>query len=273
MSLSKQTMKNIAQVTLLFTIFSSAIAAAGAPSPSFPVVSGFSTNNEGWIIPFNGNPAAYSNTGGNPGGYIRYVSAGSAPSDIRAPSKFLGDWSSLDGAGSLSYAHAVFNQSSVNATFSNAVTISGPGGRAIWTGPAAPAPNSGWQNLRIPILSNSWMLTSGDWVSLLTNVTTLNVRLELYANSAGGVDQEGIDNVRLQIETEGPRLAIHCSQIELCWDSLLTKTYQLQYRSDLTANEWLGLGSAIQGDGNRKCITDSVTEGQPQKFYRIVQAP
>lgn len=71
----------------------------------------------------------------------------------------------------------------------------------------------------------------------------------------------------------GPRLSIRCSQVEVCWQSDSNKTYQLQYRSSLTTNLWADLGAAIQGDGTRKCIMDSVAEGQPQRYYRAIATP
>ena len=70
-----------------------------------------------------------------------------------------------------------------------------------------------------------------------------------------------------------PRLEIRCAQVELCWESESNKVHQVQYRSSLTTNQWVNFGSPIEGDGTRKCLTDAVPEGQPQRFYNIVTRP
>jgi len=70
-----------------------------------------------------------------------------------------------------------------------------------------------------------------------------------------------------------PLLSIRVSQVELCWDSTPTNTYQLQYSSLLTTNQWVNLGAPTAGDGSRQCTNDFVPQNQPQRFYRIVVTP
>jgi len=66
------------------------------------------------------------------------------------------------------------------------------------------------------------------------------------------------------------RLRIRVSQVELCWDSDSNTTYRVQYRSALTTNAWLPFGTnCFVGDGSVKCVYDSVTLGEPQRFYRL----
>ena len=76
--------------------------------------------------------------------------------------------------------------------------------------------------------------------------------------------------------TVGPRpleVAIEVSEVRVCWYAATNKTYQLQYRSTVTANRWVDLGSPVQGDDSRKCINDSVDSDQPHRFYQIVALP
>ena len=80
-----------------------------------------------------------------------------------------------------------------------------------------------------------------------------------------------IDDV--SVEPVVTHLAIRCSQMELCWNSVTNRNYQVQYRSSLTTNMWVDLGSPIGGNGTTNCITDAVTTGQPQRFYRIQELP
>ena len=65
-------------------------------------------------------------------------------------------------------------------------------------------------------------------------------------------------------------LSIRVSAVDLCWDSVTNASYQPQYRSDLTTNNWAPLSAGwTQGDGTRTCVTDEVSAGQPQRFYRV----
>jgi hypothetical protein len=66
-----------------------------------------------------------------------------------------------------------------------------------------------------------------------------------------------------------PLLDIRVSQVSICWDTASNKTYQLQYRSDLTTNQWVNLGGLLPGTGSKICITDEVTDS-PRRFYRAV---
>ena len=67
-----------------------------------------------------------------------------------------------------------------------------------------------------------------------------------------------------------PLVTLRASQVEVCWNSISNLTYQVQYRSDLTANVWASLGDCIRGTGLTTCLSDPVAAGQPQRFYRVV---
>lgn len=182
---------------------------AGTGLTGFPVISEFTSGSDGWTLSHNGFAARWASSGGNPGGYVEYLNTppvAPAPTFIRSPAKFLGDWSPLDGKGQLRYDHGVFEQTTVQGTFPHAVIISGSGGTATWTGDGPDAPNSGWTNVIVPIREDAWQVISGSWSSLLTNVTSLDIRYELYKTS-GGVDHEGIDNVQITLDEDVP----HCS--------------------------------------------------------------
>ena len=70
-----------------------------------------------------------------------------------------------------------------------------------------------------------------------------------------------------------PTVSIRVSQVELCWPTLPGLTYQLQYRSSLTADQWENLGPPESGTGHVLCRTCSVPSGEPQRFYRVVSGP
>ncbi len=70
----------------------------------------------------------------------------------------------------------------------------------------------------------------------------------------------------------GPTVNVQISCVDVCWNSLSNLTYQVQYRSDLTTNQWVNLGSPVPGTGTDMCITDTIKD-QPKKFYRVVETP
>ncbi len=78
------------------------------------------------------------------------------------------------------------------------------------------------------------------------------------AGSAGKCQEEQI------------RMFIRISQVEICWTSQSNATYQLQYRSALTTNEWLPLLDCIRATNSTTCYFDAILPGQPQRYYRAV---
>jgi len=66
------------------------------------------------------------------------------------------------------------------------------------------------------------------------------------------------------------RMSIRISQVEICWTSQSNATYQLQYRSTLTTNEWLPLLNCIRATNSSTCYYDAILPGQPQRYYRAL---
>ena len=64
--------------------------------------------------------------------------------------------------------------------------------------------------------------------------------------------------------------SIRVVQVELCWQSVTNTSYQVQYRSDLTANLWTPLVECIQGRAGTTCVQDTVLPGDAQRYYRVV---
>jgi hypothetical protein len=89
------------------------------------------------------------------------------------------------------------------------------------------------------------------------------------------VDGGAIDNITFNTPTNAavPVMAIRVSEVELCWNSISNKMYQVQYRSELTTNAWTALGAPVQGNGSTNCVTDAVQLGQPQRLYRVEELP
>jgi CSLREA domain-containing protein len=62
---------------------------------------------------------------------------------------------------------------------------------------------------------------------------------------------------------------IPLSQVEICWDTVTNRWYQLQYRSTLVTNPWSPLSAWIKGGGQMICTNDSILVGGPQRFYQV----
>jgi hypothetical protein len=70
-----------------------------------------------------------------------------------------------------------------------------------------------------------------------------------------------------------PTATIRVSAVDICWNTVSNRTYQAQYRSTVTTNAWVDLGSRVVGNGLTNCLTDQVPLGQPQRYYRVLSLP
>jgi hypothetical protein len=64
-------------------------------------------------------------------------------------------------------------------------------------------------------------------------------------------------------------LSIRVSQVELCWPTLPSLWYQLQYSSVLTTNLWTPFMPWMAGNDTCFCTNDVVAANQPARFYRV----
>ncbi len=62
---------------------------------------------------------------------------------------------------------------------------------------------------------------------------------------------------------------IPLSQVQICWDTVTNTSYQLQYRSTLTTNQWSPLSAWIAGGGQMICTNDTMLVSGPQRFYQV----
>jgi hypothetical protein len=70
-----------------------------------------------------------------------------------------------------------------------------------------------------------------------------------------------------------PRLSVRVSQVELCWPTVTNVVYQIQYRTGLSTNTWVNLGTQMVGIGSTICVTNAVTAGLSPRLYRVVTVP
>ena len=179
-------------------------------TPITPVVSTFDTGLDGWTM---SDSCQWRADGGNPGGYIwgndeNFIEAARA----YAPASYLGDWSALDGAGSLLYDYRrIDNGGGSPEFFALSAWISGPGGQAVWRGPIITEPTP-WITYEVPIEASSFYLWWGSWAGLRANVSELWIAIETVSGETFE-DQAGIDNVIL---TPEPSSAVLCGLAFAC---------------------------------------------------------
>jgi hypothetical protein len=115
-------------------------------------------------------------------------------------------------------------------------------------------------------------LTELKWLKGKLNFTApSNLTTIAFSDTAETAAGTHIDNVVLQ------RLSLYTtlrvSEVEISWESVKGKTYQVQYRSALTSDQWVNLQAPIAGTGTAISVKDSVPAGQSQRFYRVVTVP
>ncbi|MFO0782508.1 MAG: hypothetical protein U0636_02330 [Phycisphaerales bacterium] len=119
---------------------------------------------------------------------------------VQAPAAFLGNWSALDGVGAIQFDYRrIANGSPINYFVPLFIVIRGgtlaPGSQATWTGPLITTPGP-WTRYAAPLIASKWVVDTGSWQDILSNVTSINIQLELVSN--GSIDdQNGLDNVTL----------------------------------------------------------------------------
>jgi len=70
-----------------------------------------------------------------------------------------------------------------------------------------------------------------------------------------------------------PIATIRVSEVEVTWNTVSNRVYQVQYRSALTTNAWVNWGAPVTGTASMKSIQDAVPADRPQRYYRLVVVP
>ncbi len=182
----------------------------------------FDTSLDGWTgLLGETTLLTHELTGGNPGGYIQNIDQGQTAGNILAPAVFLGDWSILDGVGTLSWDFNLIDPGVGNIVPLTA-SIFGPGGSATFnSGIIAPIGN--WITITAIIDESAWSVNTGTWISLLADVTELRLQIENVFSTAFTPEITGIDNVTLSQVPEPP---IFWGFISLCAFLIYIRPYR-----------------------------------------------
>jgi hypothetical protein len=190
---------NLQYRTIIVVAFAIGVSMA-APVPA-TVISTFDSNLEGWRDP----DIRFVSRIGNPPGAMEFQELYSSNSGFAsAPAEFLGDWSLLDGAGSISFEHRVslagIHPGFWGTSVPREIRLAGPGGSATWMG-AQPAFSNAWAPVIAPLSPAAWTVTSGIWPGLLSNVTSFELRVDHF-NDFFGAERTQFDNIGLSGPSE-----------------------------------------------------------------------
>lgn len=115
-------------------------------------------------------------------------------------------------------------------------------------------------------------LSTFQWRKFKANFTATSTTTTLSFSdlSSKGVGTH-IDHVVL--ERLPLRAQIRITEVEVCWETVTNRIYQVQYRPTLGTNDWTNLGPPRPGTGAPECLRDPVTAEEGQRTYRIITAP
>jgi hypothetical protein len=88
------------------------------------------------------------------------------------------------------------------------------------------------------------------------------------AATAPGAHIDGVVVKQLPLKSQ-----IRVSEVEVSWESVSERNYQVQFRSDLETNGWADFGGPVVGNGTTNVVKAVVTAGEERRFYRVVRLP
>ena len=152
------------------------------------------TGYDGWSF-INTYWIAKEYSGGNPSNYLDIHGSSGLTVGV-APAKFTGSWELL-----VDNAEIMVDLKNISGNIDSQdpiylFRISGDGGEAYY-----PVPDdfhlsaTQWNTYKAMITEDEWNIVSGDWDSLIQNVTNVKIALDFYASDATiGMDNFRVDN-------------------------------------------------------------------------------
>lgn len=129
--------------------------------------------------------------------------------------------------------------------------------------------------------TNVYAITPGGALLSISPQGTTRVRGQGFANATYltfGPDgslyvSEFIHDRVVRIAPDpGPTATISVATVNICWNSIEGLRYQVQYRSNLTENQWVDVGPELTGTGGEMCVADAVQPDE-KRFYRVKEMP
>ncbi|MBP9079306.1 MAG: T9SS type A sorting domain-containing protein [Flavobacteriales bacterium] len=156
-------------------------------------------------------------TQGVPPNSLRVGDASGVLGIAMAPPKFRGDWSEVDGSGTIDMDVMVQTSVTTPSERPFLVRISGTGGAATINinDDQVQAARNAWTHWTLPIQESAWTLESGSWSALLQDIAEIRVQLEFFSgdettyldNFCIGNDDTGIAEAQTAVPALWPNPA------------------------------------------------------------------
>ena len=201
----------------------------------------------------NTNGVTNPGSDGNRGGFAR-ITDGAGTTYAFAPSRFLGDWTSLVGHGRVTVDVRLLSRAAAPVDIPEFIRLAGPGGSAVvpLAGADVPASAVVWKTFEYPLQENVWTMTSGTWAGLMQNVTEVRIQADIVA----GTEVFGIDNFG--------RLAGNCPPLD---DPIVVHTPEYE---SCGFESFIGVGAIAKNpvDGQLYGLVDAAS-GSGGGLYRV----
>lgn len=177
-------------------ISAAALTVAGA-AQAMTISSTFDSDAEGWTG--NGGTATWTDTGGNPDGYLSQTDSTSTFMFLSLPSAYEGDLSAFDG-GTVSFDAIDLGGNGTELSGFGELTIMGAGGSVtadLYVGAVADI----WTNASADFTADTFGTSQATWEAILADVTSMRLETEFID---GLVETVGIDNFEISSAPVAP---------------------------------------------------------------------
>ena len=151
--------------------------------------------------------------------------------------------------------------------------FSGDSSTNAWTSSASPVygdPNAGPLTLVITnYVFGQTRLRFGTDTNGLTATQLGQIQFANYNNAPGRIDSSGFVTPALPLLTS---ITKNNSNVSLTWQAVSGKTYQVEYKLNLTDATWTTLTPNVTATGDTANYVDS-TASAAKRFYRVAQLP
>ena len=185
----RKNLKMHLSVKLLFLFFMFSIGLQTVEAST--VQSSFNSDDDGWTL--SGGNFSWSESGGNPNGFIISEDTISTLMYISAPSKFLGDLLEYDN-GIISFdaiemenTRAARDEFGIITIYSNELSVS--------KDLAADSLTWEWTTFSAILSADDWGVSQSEWEEILSNVTEIRITIE--SGYYLGAETVGVDNVMI----------------------------------------------------------------------------
>lgn len=111
-------------------------------------------------------------------------------------------------------------------------------------------------------------LTKFQWKRYGTNFTATSDATTIRFDGVGVPGNAHVDDVKL--ERLPLASALRVSEVEISWESVVGRSYTVQFKSTVTGGLWADLFVSVPGNGTTNIVKDPVPVDEPRKFYRVI---